>query len=87
MAIDGNETEIDRSDPSQSSQSSLAVLDPIRSSFPLQIAAAGVLFIAIGFALNTGVWAGILPIWGFAFVLIGLGTYSFINLSQRGSQG
>lgn len=87
MAIDADETEVDRSDPSPASERLLGVLELVRSSFPLKIAAAGVLFIAAGFALKTGVWAGILPIWGFAFVLIGLGAYSFINISQRGSQG
>ncbi|WP_247004419.1 hypothetical protein [Halosolutus gelatinilyticus] len=87
MAIDADETEADPSDPSLPFRSSLAALEPIRSSFPLKLAAAGILFVVVGFVLNSGVWAGILPIWGFALVLVGLGSYSFITLSQRGSQG
>jgi hypothetical protein len=51
------------------------------------LAAAGIVFIAIGFALSSGVWAGMLPIWGFALVVIGIGAYAFTSLSQRGTKG
>ncbi|WP_123537648.1 hypothetical protein [Halosimplex salinum] len=85
MAVDTDESP--NADSSQSSGSPLALLDPVRTSFSLQLAAVGVAFIAIGFALGSGVWAGMLPIWGSAFVLIGLGAYAFTALSQRGTKG
>ncbi|MFC7141582.1 hypothetical protein ACFQMA_17300 [Halosimplex aquaticum] len=85
MAVDANENP--GSDSSGSPQRSLGVLTPIRSSFSLQLAVAGIAFIAAGFVLGTGVWAGILPVWGFAMVLVGLGAYAFTHLSQRGSKG
>ncbi|WP_459194293.1 hypothetical protein [Halosimplex sp. J119] len=85
MAVDADEG--NGSDPPRSTQRSLAVLGPVRSSFALQLAVAGAAFIATGFALQTGVWAGILPIWGFALVVVGLGAYAYSVLSQRGSKG
>lgn len=85
MAVDADESS--SSDAPPSSHRSPSRLAAIRSSFSLQIAAAGVVCIALGFALGTGVWAGMLPIWGFAFVVIGLGTYAVANLSRRGTKG
>ncbi|WP_415378840.1 hypothetical protein [Halosimplex sp. TS25] len=85
MAVDADESP--SSDSHDSPQRSLTALGSLRSAFSLQIAALGAVFIAIGFALNTGVWAGMLPIWGFALVLIGVGAYAFTHLSQRGTKG
>ncbi|WP_436922962.1 hypothetical protein [Halosimplex amylolyticum] len=85
MAVDANESP--DSDSSRPPQRSLGVLAPIRSSFSLQLAVAGLVFIAIGFVLGSGVWAGMLPIWGAALVVVGLGAYAFTHLSQRGSKG
>lgn len=85
MALDADET--DTSEQSHRSQRTFAVFEPIRSSFSLQVAAAGVGFIALGSALGTGVWAGMVPIWGFAAVLVGLGSYAFMTLSRRRTKG
>lgn len=89
MAVDTDDGgEVDPSVPSRGSGDRLlTAFDRFRSSFPLQLVAMGLIFIATGFVLNTGVWAGILPIWGVAFLSIGVGSYAYVTISRRGSQG
>lgn len=40
--------------------------------FPLRLAFYGLLAILAGYSMQTGVWAGLFPIWGAALVVIGL---------------
>lgn len=62
-------------------------LELVQQKVSLQSLALGVAFIATALTLSTGVWAGILVVWGVAFVAIGLGAYGFVSLSRRGSRG
>lgn len=89
MAVDTDDGgEVDPSTPSRESRNRLVTaFDRLRSSFSLQLVVMGLVFIVTGFALNTGVWAGILPIWGAAFLSIGVGSYAYVAISRRGSQG
>lgn len=41
----------------------------------LKVAAVGVAFILTGYVLRSGVWAGLLPIWGVALLAVGLGLF------------
>ncbi|WP_242695623.1 hypothetical protein [Halomontanus rarus] len=62
-------------------------IERFKNSFSLKLAAGGLVFILIGFILQTGVMAGVMAVWGIALVIIGVLMYAFIQWSLRGSQG
>lgn len=55
----------------------------VLSSVTLTLAAAGILLIAIGFVMQTGVLAGLLPIWGTGLAVVGLTAYGLIWWSRK----
>ncbi len=55
----------------------------VLSSVTLTLAAAGILLIAIGFVMQTGVLAGLLPIWGAGLAVVGLTAYGLIWWSRK----
>ena len=59
------------------------VLDPIRRSASLGLATLGLVFFVLGAAVNEGVWAAVLAIWGGGLLLIGLSIYGLIWLKRR----
>lgn len=54
------------------------VLDALRSSALLSLAAGGVLFVLIGYLIQTGVWAAIFAVWGAGMIGIGLVGYGLL---------
>lgn len=53
------------------------------SRVSLRIVCYGVALVLAGYALQTGVWAGMLPIWGAALILVGLSAYSLTWYTYR----
>lgn len=69
-------------------------VEAVRGSVLLQLAVAGGLMILLAAGLQMavvkpvspgliGVWTGMLPIWGTALVIVGLGSYIYIWLQRR----
>jgi hypothetical protein len=54
----------------------------VSESFLLQFAVLGLILVALGFVLD-GILAGLVPIYGFVFVLLGLGGHGLVALSKR----
>ena len=55
----------------------------VRESLLLRIAVFGILLIFAGYVINYGVWAAILPTWGVAMILLGVGGYAFVWWNRR----
>ena len=51
------------------------LLDSIFESVSLLVALIGFAFIVIAYILQTGAWAAILPVWGTALLILGIGSY------------
>lgn len=69
-------------------------IEAIRGSVLLKLATVGVGFIALAVALQlfvvdpanpglAGIWTAMLPIWGTALIITGLGGYGFITYRRR----
>ncbi|NUB93596.1 hypothetical protein HT576_21680 [Haloterrigena sp. SYSU A121-1] len=81
------------SDPETTSRFRETVFDSIFDSVLLRLAAAGVVFVALGAVLNgvtlggegelMGLWAAIFAVWGSGLILVGLGLYSFVWWRRR----
>lgn len=59
------------------------IVGRIRNSVTLSIAVVGLLVILTGFAINTGIWAAMLAVWGTALFLFGLTMYAAIWWQRR----
>lgn len=59
----------------------------VQGAVSLQSITLGGAFIATAVVLSQGVWAGMLVIWGGAFVAIGVIAYGYVVLSRRGTRG
>lgn len=57
--------------------------DALRSSASLLVLTLGSILFLTGFALQAGVWAAMLAVWGGALVLLGATVYVFIRWSYR----
>lgn len=52
--------------------------DALRGSALLSLAAAGVLFVLLGYVIQEGVWAAMLGVWGAGMIGIGLLGYALL---------
>ncbi|MDJ1433633.1 hypothetical protein [Halostagnicola sp. A-GB9-2] len=55
----------------------------VLNSVTLTLAMVGVLLILIGFIMQTGVLAGLLPIWGAGLAFVGFTAYGLIWRSRK----
>lgn len=55
----------------------------LRNSVSLLILAFGAVLFLAGFALQTGVWAAILAVWGAALILVGATAYAVVWWARR----
>lgn len=60
------------------------VIDSVQHSSSLLLVAFGAVLILIGYLLQDGVWAAIIPIWGAVLILIGLVGYAYVWWTYRG---
>lgn len=80
-------------EPETTSRFRATVLDPLIDSLLLKIAAAGIVFVALGVILNgitfggegelMGIWSAIFAVWGAGLILVGMGFYGFIWWRRR----
>lgn len=59
------------------------VLSTVLGAFSIKVALSGAVLILAGYVIQEGVVAGMLPIWGGALVLLGLGTYALTWYTNR----
>ncbi|OVE85831.1 hypothetical protein [Natronolimnobius baerhuensis] len=86
MSVDTDEdSQLTRREAADAQETS--VLETVANSLSIQILLGGVLFIAVGFIINTGVWAAVLAIWGAGLMMVGLASHLLIIFSRRGSRG
>lgn len=60
------------------------IFDSVRHSSSFLLVVFGAVLILIGYLLQDGVWAAIVPIWGAVFVLMGLVGYAYVWWTYRG---
>ena len=60
-----------------------SAVDTVRNSALLVMAVLGVLFVVVGYAIQSGVWAGMLAVWGVALVFVGVAGYALIWWRRR----
>ncbi|NGM67755.1 hypothetical protein G6M89_01810 [Natronolimnobius sp. AArcel1] len=86
MSVDTDEdSQLTRREAADAAESS--VLETITNSYSIQLILGGVLFIVVGFIINTGVWAAVLAIWGAGIVVVGVVTHLLTIFARRGSRG
>ncbi|QLH80470.1 hypothetical protein [Halosimplex pelagicum] len=55
-----------------------ALSGAIRRSLSLKLALVGLGFVSLGYLLQTGVYAALLPIWGAGLLLVGTVSYALV---------
>ncbi|MFC7141502.1 hypothetical protein ACFQMA_16895 [Halosimplex aquaticum] len=58
-------------------------LSNIWGRFSLRLALCGFAFVLAGYVMQTGVWAGLFPIWGAALIAVGLSAFCLTWYTYR----
>lgn len=69
-------------------------IEALQESVLLKLTTAGILMILLAVGLQVavvnpvnpglvGVWTGMLPVWGTALIIVGLGGYTYVQLNHR----